>query len=75
MLRKTGLSSCFAFSKASAPGKPIHRKAYGVKGATLPLLGRIQEAIDAFRQCIRINDNPTLVDIAKKSIIELGGTP
>lgn len=54
--------------------RPDYAKAYAVKGVTLPLLGRTQEAIDALRQCIRIGNDPTLVDIAKKSIVKLGGT-
>jgi tetratricopeptide (TPR) repeat protein len=51
---------------------PNHIRAYGLKGGTLQLLGHKQKAIDAFRQCLRIGDNPVVVAIAKKALIELG---
>lgn len=38
------------------------------------MLGRKQEAIEAFRQCLRIGNNPTVVAIAQKALNELGST-
>lgn len=51
---------------------PNHAKASGIKGAA-EVPGRNQEPMDAYRQYTQMDDNPSLTDIVKETIIRLFG--